>query len=247
MTNWSNLDIFFNANKHWFLWIYCLDKEGAEPQGILDKRHIEFPTSLGFDSEVSTSATDEMASEFMLRSLWRCQSASILYVFNASTSSSLADFFCLFRDDRDPFLYPPRKLFSPSIFHFISTGQISGLAALSVLDCSSSVSDSSTSECLPSSESELISFAHSFQNYVPDSCSVSVISAVLRRVDSSFFEDLYWSGPGIFPLLTLALRNPDDGFEKKLLSLEYSWLGVNVWNNDSIRVLLPNLRVGGAA
>ena len=255
MTNWSRVNISFNAAKRQFRWICCLDKERVETRGISDKRHKEFQTSLSYESEVLASPTGETVSEFMLRSWWSCLIASILHVFDASTSSTLADFLCLFGDDRNSFPYPPCRLFSHFLFHFISSEQISGLAALSVLDCSSFVSDLSILESLPSSKSELISFAFLVQNQVPGSFSVSVISAVtelvviyfkLRQVrkwawfDSLFFEDLYWNSLDIFLLLKWALRNYSDVFEKKLLSFEYSWLGVNMGNNDSIRVLLPN-------
>ncbi len=115
----------------------------------------------------------------MLWSQWHCQSTSIFYVFDASISSSLADFFCLFRGNHDPFSYPSCKLFSLSLLQFISTERIFRLASFWTLDCSSSVSDSFTLEYLLFSELELVSSALSFQNYVLDSCFVLIILAIL--------------------------------------------------------------------
>ena len=61
--------------------------------------------------------------------------------------------------------------------------------------------------------------------------------------NSLFFEDLYWSVFGISLLLKVAVKNHNDGFKNKLFSFEYSWLGINVWNNDFICVFLPNLYI----
>ncbi len=116
----------------------------------------------------------------MPRSRFCFHSALISYVCLACSSNSRADFRCLFDVAFDPIPYTPQSLFSPFLIYFISL-QISGLISL---DSSTSKSDSFSSLSSPSSMSESLLFALSFQNQVSDLSSVSFVSAVLSLLSS---------------------------------------------------------------
>ncbi len=215
----------------------------VELEKISDKRYIQFLTSLGYDSNVFASLNRKIACKFMLKSQWRWKSVSILYVFDTSTSSSLVDFFCLFKDDCNLFQYPPYKLFST--FHislyfnqanfwtrnFFSPKLLKFYIWFVHIRVSTffKIGIDLTFVFVPKSRSRFM------LNIISISFTLLVVihfrqCSVKIWVDSivCFFERLYLSVFGIFPLLTLAFKNRDNEFEKKLFSLEYSWLEVNV-------------------
>ncbi len=149
MTNLKSLFRFSNALTCWLWWISCLER-GIHPGRTSDKEETEDILLFGCNSVDCSSPTWLLALKIMPRSWLHCHSTSMLYVLEVSFSKSWADLLCLICVFFEPFLYPPQRFRSPSLFHFISTFEDIQLTWCCVLGCSSPQSLSSNSPTLQS-------------------------------------------------------------------------------------------------
>ena len=166
--------------------IYWFERESRPLKRTLDKKEIEDILSFGCNSVDCSSLTWLLTLEIMPRSWLYCHNISMLYVLETS-SKSWTDLLCLIWVLFEPFLYLSQSFCSPSLFHLISILEALKLICCCALDFSSSQSPSSN---LPSSsKSQSVSFVLLFQNQIPDSPSVSLISSVLSLSSS------VWAAP----------------------------------------------------
>lgn len=126
--------------------------------GTCERWHTEFDVSPVPISELLASLSGTLAFKTKARSQLHCQNAAILYVLDASFSNSWADFFSHFQSRNWPFfITAPQPIFTiliPVIFF----GQLRIDIASLVLSKAWCKLGSSTSEFLPPSKSDFVSF-----------------------------------------------------------------------------------------